>query len=194
MGEQFHGFCQRAQPDTQSVFNDTRFPKNVSCQVENSSLALVQRPHVTVFSAGAGGRGGPEMTNAIDGRGLELAVDAAKEAGIRRFLLVSAFPDAARDEPRRDGFENYMRVKRLADVYLAESGLDWVILRPGLLSDAPGSGKVRLGPAIPYGVVPRDDVAATLVEIIENPRIGREIIELTEGSISVEEAVERLAR
>ncbi len=155
---------------------------------------LMKGSDVAVFSAGAGGKGGPEMTNAIDGRGLELAVDAAKQAGVQRFLLVSVFPDALRDEPRRDGFENYIRVKKLADVYLADSGLDWVILRPGTLSDEPGTSKVRLGPAIPCGVVPRDDVAAVLAGIVENPRISREIVELTEGSMPVGEAVAGLAR
>lgn len=160
-----------------------------------SGLAeLMKGSDVALFSAGAGGKGGPEMTNAIDGGGLELAVDAAKEAGINRFLLVSVFPDALRDEPRSEGFENYIRVKKQSDVYLAESGLDWVILRPGTLSDSPGTGRVRLGPAVPYGVVPRDDVAATLVHIVGQPQVRREIIELTEGSIPVEEAVASLVR
>ena len=48
-----------------------------------------------VFTAGAGGAG-MELTNAIDGRGLELAVAATIQAGVRRFILVSAFPDALR--------------------------------------------------------------------------------------------------
>lgn len=59
---------------------------------EGELAALMQGSDVVVFSAGAGGKGGAEMTNAIDGRGLELAVAAAQQAGVRRFLLVSAFP------------------------------------------------------------------------------------------------------
>lgn len=109
-----------------------------------------------VFSAGAGGQGGPEMTNAIDGRGLEVAVAAAQTAGIPRFLLVSAFPEAGRGEKLSATFENYMAVKKAADVHLAETDLDWVILRPGTLLDTPGTGKVRVGVAIPYGDVTRE--------------------------------------
>jgi len=149
---------------------------------------------VAVFSAGAGGKGGTEMTNAIDGRGLELAVAAAQQAGIRRFILVSAFPESLRGELVSDSFENYMKVKKLADVHLAETDLDWVILRPGTLSDSPGTGKVRAGLAIPYGDVPRDDVAATLVELVERPAVNRVIIELTAGGMAVGVAVQRLAR
>lgn len=154
---------------------------------------LMAGSDVVVFSAGAGGKGGPEMTNAIDGRSLELAVAAARQAGIRRFLLVSAFPEAGRGKSVSPTFENYMAVKKLADVHLAESDLDWVILRPGTLRDAPGTGKVRTGLAIPYGDVSRDDVAATLVELVEQPAVSRIIVELTQGDSPVSESVRRLA-
>ncbi|WP_024891924.1 SDR family oxidoreductase [Luteimonas huabeiensis] len=147
-----------------------------------------------VFSAGAGGKGGPERIDAIDGRGLELAVAAAQRAGIRRVLLVSAFPEAGRGRHVSDTFEHYMAVKKRADVHLAASGLDWAILRPGTLTDAPGTGRVRAGLAIPYGEVPRDDVAATLLELVERPAVNRVIIELTQGDTPVGEAVQALAR
>lgn len=144
-----------------------------------------------VFCAGADGKGGPSMTQAVDGDGLRLAVAAAKEAGIKRFLLVSAFPEAYRGKEVSPTFEHYMAVKKLADVHLAESDLDWVILRPGTLLDVEGTGRVRAGLAIPYGDVPRDDVAAALVEIIEQPAVNRVIIELTQGSTPVGEAIKR---
>jgi uncharacterized protein YbjT (DUF2867 family) len=155
---------------------------------------LMAGSDVVVFSAGAGGKGGMEMTNAIDGKGLELAVAAAEQAGIKRFLLVSAFPEAFRGKRMPESFENYMAVKKRADVHLAESDLDWVILRPGTLLDSPGTGKVRTGLAIPYGDVPRGDVAATLLEIIGRPAVNRIIIELTRGNAPVGESVQRLAQ
>lgn len=155
--------------------------------------ALMAGSDVVVFSAGAGGKGGAEMTNAIDGRGLELAVAAAREANVRRFLLVSAFPEAGRGRQVSETFENYMAVKKQADVHLVDSGLDWVILRPGTLVDSAGTGRVRAGLAIPYGNVPRDDVAATLLELVERPQVNRVIIELTEGDTPVGEAVAALA-
>ncbi len=139
---------------------------------------------VVVFTAGAGGAG-VEVTN---------AVDAAGQAGVRRFLLVSAFPEAGRNKAMGEGFENYMTVKKRADVYLAATDLDWVILRPGTLSDAAGTGRVTAGPAIAYGDVPRADVAATLVALVEHPEVRRAIIELTEGDQPVGEAIARLAR
>lgn len=162
-------------------------------ELNASELAqLMAGSDAVVFSAGAGGKGGPEMTNAIDGRGLELAVAAAQKAGVQRFLLVSAFPEAARGKKVSETFENYMAVKKQADVHLAESNLKWVIVRPGLLLDSPGTGQVRAGLAIPYGDVAREDVAATLVEIIAHPEVNRVIIELTQGDTPVAQAIQRL--
>ena len=155
--------------------------------------ALMAGSDAVVFSAGAGGAG-MDVTNAIDGRGLELTVAAARQAGILRFILVSAFPDALRGGERNPGFENYARVKKLADAHLVASDLDWVILRPGTLKDEPGTGRVRAAVAIPYGAVPRDDVAATLAAIIERPDVSRTIIELTSGDTPIDQALARIAR
>ena len=82
-----------------------------------------------VFSAGAHGTG-MDKTTLIDGKGLEKAAAAAEAAGVARFVLVSVFPDALRGRRRREGFEHYIRVKKSADVHLARTGLDWLIVRP----------------------------------------------------------------
>ncbi|MBD8105120.1 SDR family oxidoreductase [Erwinia persicina] len=146
-----------------------------------------------VFTAGAGGKGGMETTNAIDGKGLELAVAAATRAGVARFLLVSAFPEAGRGKAGSDTFENYMAVKKQADVHLAASDLDWVILRPGTLVDDAGNGNVTAGLAIPYGNISRDNVAAALATLVGQPQVTHKIIELTDGSTPVAQAIGQFA-
>lgn len=83
----------------------------------------------------------------------------------------------------------YFAVKKEADIALSRSGLNWLILRPSLLVDGPGTGAVSLGPAEFHGRIPRDDVAATLAELLHEPRIGRQILELNEGSTPIEDAV-----
>ncbi len=119
---------------------------------------------------------------------------AAEQADVPRFMLVSAFPDAGRGKTPSEGFENYMRVKRQADAELVASRLEWVILRPGTLTDEAGTGRIHADLAIPYGVVPRADVAATLVGLIEQPAIKYQIIELTQGDSPIDEALQRLQR
>ncbi|MGA5069116.1 SDR family oxidoreductase [Streptomyces exfoliatus] len=145
-----------------------------------------------VFSAGAHGTG-MDKTTLIDGRGLEKTADAAERAGVRRVVLVSVFPDALRDGKRSEGFEHYMKVKKSADVYLARTGLDWLIVRPGTLLDTPGASRVTAGPAIEYGDVHRDDVAAFIDAALHEPALNRVIVELTSGDTPVADAVAQLA-
>jgi len=148
---------------------------------------------VVVFSAGAAGSG-LERTTAIDGEGVIKTIHAARANGIARVYLVSAFMDAGRAQPRKDGFEHYMKVKRQADNALAASELDWVILRPGTLVSEDGNGLVNAGLAIRYGSVARGSVAKMLAALIDTPAIRREIIELTDGDIPVPDAVMLLQR
>ncbi|MEU8819468.1 SDR family oxidoreductase [Actinoplanes sp. NPDC048796] len=156
-------------------------------------LALrFQRHDAVVFTAGAHGTGS-DQTTLIDGKGLEKAAEAAGLAGVRRFLLVSVFPDAGRGRQPTEGFEHYMRVKKAADVFLTRTGLDWVIVRPGTLVDNAGEGRVTAGPAIPYGDTRRDDVAAFLAAVLQEPSLNRVVVEVTSGDEPAVEAVRRLA-
>ena len=180
------------QADTLAAAGATPVLGDLTALSDEALAALMAGSDAVVFAAGAGGAG-IAVTNAIDGRGLERSVAAAQAAGIARFLLVSVFPDALRDGDRSAGFENYARVKKLADAHLVASDLDWVIVRPGTLSDDPGTGHVHADAAIPYGDVTRDDVAATLAGILDRPGISRTIIELTGGATPIGAALDRLA-
>lgn len=144
-----------------------------------------------VFSAGAHGTG-MDKTTAIDGKGLEKSAAAATRAGVARFLLVSAFPEAGRDRETSERFEHYLKVKKSADAHLARTGLDWLIVRPGTLLDEPGTGRVSAGLALEYGTVPRDDVAAFLDAALHEPAMNRVIVELTAGETPVADAVAEL--
>ena len=145
-----------------------------------------------LFAAGASEEGN-RVADAVDGRGMVAATAAAEAAGVRRFLHVSAFPDAWRDRRMPEEFEHYMKVKRRADVHLAATTLDWVIVRPGTLTNVAGTGLVRLGLAIPYDEVPRDDLAAVLAELVHVARIRRLILELTSGDMPTRKAVHAVA-
>ena len=148
--------------------------------------------HAVVFSAGAHGTG-RDQTTLIDGKGLEKAADAAAQAGVSRFVLVSAFPESERGKGLGEGFEHYMRVKKTADVYLTRTDLDWIIIRPGLLRNEPGSGLVTAGVAVDYGDVARENVAAFIDAALHEPALSRVIVELTDGSTPVQHAAAQVA-
>jgi uncharacterized protein YbjT (DUF2867 family) len=146
-----------------------------------------------VFSAGSNG-GSREVTKAIDGDGVAKAIAAARIAGVDRFALVSVLPESWRERDLGEDVEYYFTVKKEADVALSRSDLDWLILRPSLLLDEPGRGTVSLGPAELHGQVSRGDVAETLAELLHEPRINRQILELNDGATSIPDAVRAHAR
>lgn len=146
-----------------------------------------------IYTAGASSAP-TSVARLVDGDGVAFIARAAQAAGVARFLLISAFPDAWRDQGMSVGFEEYMKIKKHADIALTATDLDWVIVRPGTLTSGARTEHVTLGPAISYGDVSRADVAAVLAELAHRPHISREIYELTEGPTPVPEALDRLAR
>ncbi len=133
-----------------------------------------------VFTAGSGGHTGADKTAAVDGMGAILSVDAARERDVRRFVMVSA--RGAHDPDRSEAIRHYLVAKSIADGYLARSGLDHTILRPGRLTDDQPTGRIRAGGDLGSGQITRGDVAATVVAALEQPRtIGKTFEILNDG-------------
>lgn len=142
-----------------------------------------------VYAAGSNG-GARDVTDAIDGEGVAKTVAAARRSGVERLLLVSVMPEAWRERQLSDDEEHYFATKKRTEVLLARSELAWVILRPSLLVDDPGTGTVSLGPVQLHRRVSRDDVAAVVVELLLEPGVHRKILELDTGPTPIEQAVQ----
>jgi uncharacterized protein YbjT (DUF2867 family) len=140
-----------------------------------------------VFAAGAGPGSGPERKRTVDyGAAVKLM-----EAGVRRYVMVSAIA-AGRPQGWSEQMRPYYEAKAGADERLAESGLDYTIVRPGGLTDEPGTGRVHVGTNLEYGSVPRDDVAAVLIAVLEEPGSVGKTFELLSGDTPIEDAVRSL--
>lgn len=144
-----------------------------------------------VFAAGAGPGSGAARKDTVDRAAAALFADAAEQAGVRRFLVVSAINVDREPPPGTDPvFAAYLRAKRAADDDVrARDGLDWTILRPGALTDDPGTGLVTLAPSTGRGAVTRDDVAAVLAALLHAPKTAGQVLELVGGTTPVDEAV-----
>lgn len=138
---------------------------------------------------GAGGGDDETLTDKVDGDGVSRLIAAAKLAGVRRLILVSVFPEAWRERHMDESFEHYIAVKKRADVELSRTDLDWVILRPAALINDAGVGTVSLSAAGFHTQVNRDDVAATIAELAHMPGVSRRILELSEGTTQIAQAV-----
>lgn len=194
-GDQVDGLYRRPEQGERLTADGIHATHGDLTRLDAPALAaLLHDTDTLVFTAGAGGRGGTGLTTAIDGTGLTTAIEAARLAGIRRLLLVSVFPEAWRDRDVSDTFEHYIDVKKKADVELAATDLDWTILRPAALTDDPGTGHISLAPALVHTHITRDDVAATLAELVHTPDIHHQILELTQGSDPIDTAVHRQTR
>ena len=144
-----------------------------------------------VFAAGAGPGSGPGRKDTMDFGGAVTLVAAAKSAGVDRYLIVSSM-GADPGAPGDDTFAVYLRAKGRADAAVLASGLDATVVRPGGLTNDPGTGRVALGADLPSGQVTRDDVAAVLVAVLDTPgTIGR-TVDLTGGDTPVVDAVAAL--
>ena len=159
----------------------------------DSLAAMLNGVDSLVYTAGSNG-GTREVTAAVDGEGVLRALEAARIAGVDRFTSVSVIPEAGRGQDLDDDVEFYFAVKKLVDVAVSTSDLDWLILRPSLLTDRAGTGRVSLGPAQPHDEIAREDVAATLAVLLHEPRIGRQILELNQGSTPIVNAVQASIR
>ena len=112
---------------------------------------LLSGADAVVFAAGAGPGSGAPRKDSVDRAAAALMADAAEQAGVRRFVQVSAM---GADQPPRPGSDEvwaaYITAKAAAEADLRARDLDWTILRPGRLTDAPPAGTVRLAaPPVP---------------------------------------------
>ena len=164
-----------------------------SATVDDASAAVAGADAV-VFAAGAGPGSGAARKDTVDRAAAVLLADAAEWAGVPNYLLVSSVgvdlvADGATPAGVDEVFVAYLRAKRAAEEnLLAREGLRVTVLRPGSLTDDPGTGRVTLAPSVERGEVPRDDVAAVLVALLDQPR-DRAVLELVSGPTPVDEAV-----
>lgn len=157
--------------------------------------AHLEGADAVLFAAGAGPDSGPERKDTVDRAGSVLLADAAEAAGVRRFVQISSF-GAGEEVPEgtSESFTVYLAAKTAAEDDLrARDGLDWTILRPGGLTDDAGTGTVALtAPPLERGSVPREDVAAVVVALLDAPATAGQVLMLTEGPTPVVEAVAAL--
>jgi uncharacterized protein YbjT (DUF2867 family) len=148
----------------------------------------IQGVDAAVFAAGAGPGSGAERKLTMDRDGAVKLIEACKQNGIRRYVIVSsmgAVPGVTGD----DVFQVYLRAKFEADEALRASGLDFTVLRPGVLTDDPGSGRIALGPELERGSIPREDVAATIALVLGAENTVGKTLDLVSGPLSIAEAV-----
>ncbi|MRH41419.1 NAD(P)H-binding protein [Aquibacillus halophilus] len=146
-----------------------------------------------VFTAGSGPHTGPDKTMLIDLDGAVKTIEAAKVAGVKRFVMVSSF-DTTREaiQAAPESFAPYVVAKHYADVWLRSTDLDYTIVHPGGLTNDKGTGQVQAASEVERGKVPREDIASVIVGCLENEStIGKEFQVVT-GTTPIQEAIKSI--
>jgi uncharacterized protein YbjT (DUF2867 family) len=164
----------------------------VVCDLERADVdqvvAAVGGADAVVFAAGAGPGSGAARKLEMDRDGAIRLLTAARSAAVERYVIVSSV--GADNPPEGDDvFSVYLRAKAEADRAVAASDRAWTIVRPGLLTDDPGAGSVRIAVEPFRGQVTRDDVAAVLAAVLHEPRSANLILYVNAGDDPVERAL-----
>jgi uncharacterized protein YbjT (DUF2867 family) len=166
----------------------------VLCDLEGGHdvAAAVAGVDAVVFAAGAGPGSGAERKRTMDLGGAVALIEAAKQEGVRRYVMVSSIGADAPPAQGGEIFGEYLRAKAAADEALRESGLAYTIVRPGSLTDDPPTGHVQVGVGLEHGEIARADVAAVLAAVLVAHNTIGESFDLLAGETPVAEAVAAL--
>jgi nucleoside-diphosphate-sugar epimerase len=171
-----------------------RGARPVVCDLEAASTeevaAAIEGAQAVVFAAGAGAGSGAQRKLTMDRDGAIKLLQAAQAAGIRRYVIISSV--GAENPPSGDDvFSVYLRAKAEADAAVSASDRDWTIVRPGRLTDDPGTDRVRIQEEPFRGEIPRDDVAAVLDTLLGAQLAVRRVLYANAGDDPIEQALHR---
>jgi uncharacterized protein YbjT (DUF2867 family) len=151
---------------------------------EDEVARTVGEAEAIVFAAGAGPGSGPARKETMDYGGVVKLLAAARRNGIGRFVVISSMGA----DPGHEGaetFDVYLRAKGKADEAVRTSGIEHLIIRPGMLTDEPATGAVTAGASVERGEIPRADVAGAIAELLADWP-GPRMIELVAGRMPIE--------
>ena len=167
----------------------------VVCDLETADVAdiaaAIEGASAVVFAAGAGAGSGAERKLTMDRDGAIKLLQAAVQVGAPRYVIVSAV--GAENPPDGDEvFQVYLRAKAEADRAVQDSDREWTVVRPGGLTDEPGTGRVRVDLDPFRGEVSRDDVASLLDALLHDARAAGVTLYVNGGDTPIEAALDAL--
>ncbi|MFZ0089483.1 MAG: NAD(P)H-binding protein [Solirubrobacteraceae bacterium] len=163
----------------------------VVCDLERAGTgeiaAAVAGADAVVFAAGAGPGSGGARKLTVDRDGAIKLLEATADAALR-YVMVSAV--GAESPPAGDSvFAVYLRAKAAADTAVVATDRSWTIIRPGGLTDDPGTGRVRIDSEPFFGTIPRADVAAVLAAVLQDRSAARRILYVNGGDDPIDAAL-----
>jgi uncharacterized protein YbjT (DUF2867 family) len=164
-------------------------PVIADLESEGDIASAIRGADAVVFAAGAGPGSGDARKKTVDLGGAVKLVEAAKGEGVSRYLIVSSMGAEKAPADGAEGFGAYLQAKFEADEAVRASGLDYTVVRPGGLTDDPGTGLVTIAEDTGRGKVPRADVAAVFVACLDTPSTIGQSFDLISGTTPIPDAL-----
>lgn len=168
--------------------------ENVVCDLKGTVDSIAEAAKgcdAIVFTAGSGSHTGPDQTLLVDLDGAVKTMEAAKKMGIDRYIMVSAL-QAHNRENWNEKIKHYYVAKHYADRMLIQLGLNYTIVRPGRLLNEQGTGLIQAAENITRSSIPREDVARTIMAVLDAENTFGKGFDLVSGNTPIEEAIKRL--
>jgi uncharacterized protein YbjT (DUF2867 family) len=164
-------------------------PVIADLESESDIASAIRGADSVVFAAGAGPGSGDARKKTVDLGGAVKLIEAAKAEGVSRYLIVSSMGAEKAPADGAEGFGAYLQAKFEADEAVRASGLDYTVVRPGGLTDDPGTGLVTIAEETGRGKVPRADVAAVFVACLDTPSTIGNSFDLISGTTPIPDAL-----
>jgi len=179
----YHPIAMLRKKKQKEHFEQNNVKVVIADLVEDLSHA-VKNVDCVIFAAGSQGKNVVD----VDQDGAKRLTDAAKKAGVKKFVMLSSM--GADNPPEKSDLKDYLKAKQNADLYLQASGLDYSIVRPGALTDEDGTGMIQLNPKIDAnGSIPRADVAKTLIAVLAHDVMKNQTFEILSGDTPIATSV-----
>ncbi|MEH6763446.1 MAG: SDR family oxidoreductase [Aequorivita antarctica] len=161
--------------------------KTILADLEEDISKTTQGIDRVIFAAGSGGK----KVKKVDQEGAKKLMDAAKEKGVKKFVMLSSMGADKPEEAKE--LKEYIKAKHNADEYLKQLGIEYSIVRPGSLTNENGKGRINLDEKLnKRGEISRRDVAETLVGALDDTVAKNKTFEILEGEIYIKAALENI--
>ncbi|MGO1762994.1 MAG: SDR family oxidoreductase [Halomonadaceae bacterium] len=197
IGKQFCDLARQAgtpikamiRSEKQAVWFNERGIDSVIADLEGEFEHAFDGCDQVVFTAGSGPHTGPDKTLMIDLFGAIRTADIAKQQGLARYIMISAMrAEQPLEAPEK--MRPYMAAKFAADAHLRNSGVPYVILKPGRLTDEVASQQFASSlDEAGDNQISRANVAHALLRAVQTPDLVNQEYLLLDGKRSIDEII-----
>ncbi|MCD1584516.1 SDR family oxidoreductase [Halomonas sp. IOP_14] len=198
IGKQFCELAQKAgtpikamiRSEEQAAWFKERGIDSVLADLEGEFEHAFDGCDQVVFTAGSGPHTGPDKTLMIDLFGAIRTANIAKQKGLSRYIMISAMrAENPMEAPEK--LRPYMAAKFAADAHLRNSGMPYVILKPGRLTDETASQQFASSlDEAGDNQISRANVAHALLHVVQTSGVTNQEYLLLDGKRSIGEIIQ----